>query len=125
MPGASKETAPVVLDTPIHTIRAVELGGFTVMWEKSHVDHDASPLFKGLPDDRCPCPHWCVVTSGQTTMRYADHEETFGPGDVFYCEPGHIPADAAGTEYITFSPTAELHKVMAVVAGNLQAMGAR
>ena len=35
MPGASKETAPIVLDTPIHTIRAAELGGFTVMWEAS------------------------------------------------------------------------------------------
>ncbi|HEX3284202.1 MAG TPA: cupin domain-containing protein [Mycobacterium sp.] len=121
MPGASKETAPVVLDTPIHTIRAVELGEFTVMWETSHIDHDAAPIFKGLPEDRCPCPHWCVVTSGRTTMRYPDHEETFGPGEVFYCPPGHIPADTAGTEYITFSPTAQLNEVMATVAKNLQA----
>jgi hypothetical protein len=53
-------------------------------------------------------------------MRYPDQEETFGPGDVCYCPPGHIPADTAGTEYITFSPTDQLKKVMTVIANNLQ-----
>lgn len=69
MPGASKLTAPLVLDTPIHTIRAVELGELTVMWETSHVDHDAGPLFQGLPGDRCPSPHWCVVIAHPATFR--------------------------------------------------------
>jgi ribosomal protein L16 Arg81 hydroxylase len=57
-------------------------------------------------------------------MRYHDHDETFGPGDVFYCPPGHIPADAAGTEYITFSLTAKLKEVMAVIAKNLETVHA-
>jgi hypothetical protein len=51
-PGASKETAHLVLDTPLHTIRAVELGEFTVMWEAWHIDHDGAPIFAGLPDGR-------------------------------------------------------------------------
>jgi hypothetical protein len=89
------------------------------MWETSHVAHDAAPLFKGLPDDRCPCPHWCIVTAGRTTMKYADREETYGPGDVFYCEPGHVPTDEAGAEYISFSPTDQLQQVMGVVGRNL------
>jgi hypothetical protein len=36
-----------------------------------------------------------------------------------HCPPGHIPADAAGAEYITFSPTAQLQKVMIAIAQNL------
>ena len=35
-------------------------------------DIDATPLYKGLPDDRCQCPHWGYVLSGAVTFRYAD-----------------------------------------------------
>ena len=31
-------------------------------------DVDASPLLRGLPDDRCPCPHWGYVFTGRLTF---------------------------------------------------------
>jgi len=55
---------------------------------------------------------------GRWTARYRDHEETFEAGDVFYAPPGHLPSAAPGTELITFSPSAELVKVNAVIAKN-------
>jgi hypothetical protein len=119
MPGAKKDTTPVAIENPIYVGRVAELGdNYTVVFETIRVDIDTAPIFKGLPDDRCPCPHWGMVVKGRWTARYADHEETFEAGDVFYSPPGHLPLAAPGTELITFSPTAELAKVNAVIAKN-------
>jgi hypothetical protein len=86
-------------------------------------DFDATPLMKGLPDDRCQCPHWGYVIKGGATFRYADREEVFEAGDAFYTPPGHIPVKhEPGTEVVIFSPAEELRKVEAVMMKNLQAM---
>ena len=58
---------------------------------RSAQDIDATPLLKGLPDDRCQCPHWGYVIKGRLTFRFADHEEVFEAGDAFYLPPGHVP----------------------------------
>ena len=123
MPKARKETTPITVDTPWFQARAVELGDFTVAFETRRAEMDSAPFFKGLPDDRCPCPHWGLVVSGRLILRYRDHDEIFEPGDVYYATPGHLPGGAAGTELITFSPTVELEKVNAVLAKNRAAMG--
>ncbi len=38
-----------------------------------------APLFQGLPDDRCQCPHWGYVIKGELRYRFASHEVA---GDV-------------------------------------------
>ncbi|MFN2582740.1 MAG: cupin domain-containing protein [Candidatus Dormibacteria bacterium] len=120
MGKAHKETAPVAVDMPTYTARVIDLGdNFTVAFETIREDRDTSPIFKGLPDDRCPCPHWGLVVSGNMTLRYADHDETFEAGDVYYSPAGHLPFCTAGTELITFSPTDEINKVNAVIARNM------
>jgi hypothetical protein len=118
MPGARKDTTPIAIERPMYVGRVAELGGYTVTFESLRGGIDPAPVFKGLPDDRCPCPHWCIVTSGRITMRYHDHEESFEEGDAFYAPPGHLPLAAPDTELITFSPTADLAKVNAVIAKN-------
>lgn len=124
MPSASKMTTPVAVDLPQLEGRYADLGGFTVGFERFPQDADPAPLFAGLPDDRCPCPHWGVVQSGQITFRWADHEETYGTGDAYYASPGHVPLVVAGTSVVEFSPTDTLGEVMAVVGRNLAAAGA-
>jgi hypothetical protein len=120
MPGAKKDTARVVIETPYgYVARAVELGDFTVQWETFREDRDASPAFKGLPDDNCPCPHWGLVASGRLSLRYEDRTEAFDAGEVCYAPPGHVPIVTAGIELISFSPTDELHKVNAALAKKL------
>jgi hypothetical protein len=123
MPRARKDTAPITVDTPWFQARTVELGDFTVAFETRLEEKDAAPFFKGLPDDRCPCPHWGLVVSGRFTCRYRDHDETFEAGDVYYAAPGHLPGGTAW-ELITFSPTVELEKVNAVLAKNRARIGA-
>jgi hypothetical protein len=122
MPRARKDTTPVAIQNPNYTGRSAELGEFTVVFESLRGGGDTAPFFKVFPDGRCPCPHWGLVMSGNLTLRYGDHEETFEAGDVFYAPPGHLPFSTPNTELITFSPTAELKEVNAVLA---QAQGAK
>ena len=124
MPKASKETASRVEDMGLMEGRYEELGGYTVGFEHFREDADATPLFKGLPDDRCQSPHWGYVLRGTVTFRYPDRDEVYATGDAYYAPPGHIPLITAGTEIVEFSPTAEYGRTMEVVASNLAAMGA-
>jgi hypothetical protein len=121
MPRTSKEEAPILFDEEVAEGRYVELDGYTVGYETYKADVDPAPLFSGLPNDRCQCPHWGVVVRGRVVFRYADHDETFEAGDAYYGAPDHLPLMSEGTEVIEFSPTVELHQTMAVVAQNLEA----
>jgi hypothetical protein len=123
MPSANKMTTPVAVDLPQIQGRYADLDGYTVAFETFTEDVDPAPLFKGLPDDRCQCPHWGIVQSGQVTFRWVDHEETHMTGDAYYAAPGHLPLLAAGTAVVEFSPTDELGRTMAVVEGNLAMAG--
>ena len=119
MPSANKTTTPVSVDLPVMQGRYAELDGYTVGFESFLEDADPGELFRGLPDDRCQCPHWGVVQSGQITFAWADHEETFGAGDVYHAPPGHTPRVTAGTTVVEFSPTEDLARTMSVVQANL------
>jgi hypothetical protein len=121
MPRTNKVEAPVAMESEVLTSRHAELDDFTVVFEEYHVDADGTPVFKGLPDDRCQCPHWGVVVSGELRLRYADGEETYRAGDAYVARPGHVPVVTAGTEVIEFSPTAKLAETLAVLGANMAA----
>ena len=125
MPSASKMSTPIAVDLEEIQGRYAPLGDYTVAFETFKQDVDPATLFVGLPDDRCQCEHWGVVTEGQLTFRWADHEETYVAGDAYFAPPGHLPLVTAGTSIIEFSPADELDKTMAVVQGNLAAAGAQ
>jgi hypothetical protein len=98
--------------------REAELDGYTVAFELYTRDADFGPLFKGLPDDRCQCPHWGVVLKGKLVYAYADGEEVIEAGEAYVARPGHVSKVFAGTELIEFSPTEELAKTRAAIARN-------
>lgn len=122
MPKLSKETAPQVEELGVMVGHYGELDGYTVGFEHFLEDADGTPLFKGLPDDRCQSPHWGYVIQGRVTFRYKDHDEVYESGDAYYAPPGHIPVIAAGTEIVEFSPSEAYRQTMAVVSSNLAAM---
>src|SRR3954467_2499721 len=122
MPKASKQPASRVEDRAVTEGRYEELGGYTVGFETFREDADATPLFRGLPDDRCQAPHWGYVISGSVLFKYADHDEVYEAGDAYYAPPGHIPVVSAGTEVVEFSPTEEYGRTMEVLARNLSAV---
>ena len=113
---------PVGFEVPEGTLRFVDWGGMTIETGKSTAQIDPGPMFKGLPDDRCQCPHWGYVLKGNLRYRFADHDETYGAGEIYYAAPGHLPLIEAGTEYVEFSSSAEIAKTMEVVERNMQAM---
>lgn len=123
MPRTSRQDAPTVAEAGSYAARVGELGGYTVAFETHSADQDYAPLFRGLPDDRCPCPHWGVVLKGEIIYRYADHDEVFREGDAYHAPPSHLPKVTAGTELIEFSPTAQLRETLAVVEKNARAAG--
>src|SRR5215468_9430103 len=96
MPKVSRDTAQLNREGPV---------------EDRHADIDGGEFVRGLPDDKCQCPHWGYVFKGKLTFRTDQGEEVFGPGDAFYLPPGHIPIVAAGSEYLQFSPTEQLQVV--------------
>jgi len=120
MPRSSKDETPVAIDVPEVEIRQVDLDGYTVTFNVFKLDSDPAPLFKGLPNDACQCPHWGVVLKGKVIYRYADHDETYGAGDAYYAPPGHVPLSFPDTETIEFSPAADLRETLAVIGRNMQ-----
>jgi hypothetical protein len=121
MPRTRRDEAPILVEAPEIEGRYVELGKTTVAFERFLVDVDPAPLFRGLPDDRCQCPHWGTVISGRLVFRYADRDEILTAGDAYYAEPGHLPLLSASTEIVEFSPTEQFQVTMAVLGANMAA----
>ena len=125
MPKVSRDSATQGGEFGPVTDRSDRLEGYSVNFTTFREDIDATPLMKGLPDDRCQCPHWGYVIDGKLTFRYADREEVFEAGDAFYTPPGHVPVKhEPGTEVVMFSPADELRKTEAVMMRNMQEMQA-
>jgi hypothetical protein len=123
MPKASKTSAAEHLEMEGFEGHYAEIGGTTVGWETYSDDADLTPLFAGLPDDRCQCEHWGYVFEGKLVFHTADGDETFVGGDAYFVAPGHTPSIFAGTSLVEFSPTDRLQETLEVVNKNAEAMG--
>jgi hypothetical protein len=117
---SSKSSAADSLTMPGYEGHFQELTGYTVGFETYTEDADLAPLFKGLPQDMCQCPHWGVVLKGKLVYHYAEGDEVITEGEAYYAPPGHTPEIFAGTEVVEFSPTGELEKTVAVVNKNME-----
>lgn len=107
------------------TDRSEELEGYSVNFTTFHIDMDQTPMLKGLPDDRCQCPHWGYVLKGSFTFRSAGGEEVIKAGDAFYLPPGHVGvANEPDSEMVQFSPAAELKQTSDVIMKNMEAIQA-
>lgn len=123
MPKISKESATGGGDHGPVVDRSQELDGYVVNFVEFRQNIDATPLMKGLPDDRCQCPHWGYVLEGKMTFRYPDRVEAYCAGEAYYAPPGHVPIEhEPGTKVVQFSPKEELRRTEAVMMKNMQAM---
>lgn len=120
MPSAAKATTPLVQGTDEFEVRSAELADYTVSFETYYADANHTHLFRGLPDDRCQCPHWGVVLKGKLVIHFPDHDETYVAGEAYYLPPGHTPSIFKGGEVVVFSPTKELRESMDVVDENMK-----
>ena len=122
MPSVSRDRIAEVADHGPVEERHEDVDGTTIQFVTFREDIDATPLLRGLPGDRCNCPHWGYVFKGRLTFDLGDHEEVYEAGDAFYLRHGHIPHAEPGTEYLQFSPAEELHAVSEHMQNNMAAM---
>ncbi|MGD8698634.1 MAG: hypothetical protein PVJ43_05050 [Gemmatimonadales bacterium] len=100
---------PVAMDQAgMRVLTPGNWGGMVVELVASTQRVDFSPMFKGLPDDVCPCPHWGYMVRGACTMQYADgSEEKISEGEVYYMPAAHTGWMEPDSAMLVFSPEKE------------------
>ena len=118
MHGQSKDI-PIVFQSGSVYSRDAEWGNMNVAFEGFPKGMDTTPLFKGLPDDRCQCPHWGYLFRGRMRVKFTDREEVISAGEAYYLPPGHNVVIEDDCELLEFSPKGEYQKTMEVAARNM------
>ncbi|TGN65748.1 hypothetical protein EXE59_18650 [Nocardioides eburneiflavus] len=91
--------------------RYVELGDMAIRHARVPAGTDFTPVLKGLPDDRCPSPHWGVVLEGSLRLEHADgSSETASAGEVYYWPAGHTATSTEGAVFIEIGPVAPMRE---------------
>lgn len=118
MRESTKDIPVAVDDGKRLVLRHAVLGSMILEIGSFRAGLDAAPFFRGLPDNRCQCPHWGYVIKGRVRIRYPDREEVLVAGDAYYVEPNHVPFYEEDSEVIEFSPKDLYQRTLWVVAGN-------
>jgi hypothetical protein len=122
MSSVSRASVEHVVDHGPVEERYEDVAGTRIQFLTFREDVDSGPLLRGLPDDRCNCPHWGYVFTGKLTFDLGDREEVYEAGDAFYLSDAHVPHAEPGTEYLQFSPAEELQAVSDTMRRNMEAM---
>jgi hypothetical protein len=97
----------------------VEEGGMTLVRHRIPAGFDSTPLYRGLPDDMCPCEHWCYLAGGELRYRFADGEElAVRAGDAFHVWGGHLADALADAELIELTRSEEYRRKAEHLARN-------
>ena len=118
MGKVSKDSTAEPIEGPGFEGRYGETEGYTIGFERYKEHADMTPLFVGLPDDKCQSPHWGYVFKGKLVYHTAEGDIEITDGEAYYVGPGHTPEIFPDTEIVEFSPTAELNETMEVVTKN-------
>ena len=119
---SKREDIPVVFQSGSTISRDIEWGDMNVAFEAFPAGTDTVPMFKGLPNDACQCPHWGYLFKGKMRIKYADHEEVITAGETYYLPAGHNVMAEEDCEIVEFSPKGEYQKTMEVAARNMENM---
>jgi hypothetical protein len=118
----NKDSAPQVESMPGFEGRYAREDGYILGFESFDQAGDFTPMYQGLPDDRCQSHHWGYVIKGRMIMHRPEGDIVAEAGEAYYVGPGHTgEVGLPGTEVIEFSPASEYDQTMAVVAKNLEA----
>ena len=102
------------------------LGGMSIGYMEVPGTADFTPLFKGLPDDMCPSPHWGYVIEGSLTVKYpGGKEETVNAGEVFYWPAPHTGVVEKNVKFIDISPDGPFKTVMDHLAKKMKEMSGK
>ena len=84
--------------------QVLELGEMVCTRHLIPAGFDPTPYYRGLPDDMCPCEHWCYLARGRLRYRFADGAtQEVATGDAFHLRAGHLAEALEDTELIEFT----------------------
>lgn len=119
---ASRDELPVLVEAGDASIRGADWEGMRVVLVSVPAGSDFGPLLKGLPNDRCPCPHWGYVLKGRLRVDTGGVEEVMTAGDAFYMAAGHTAVAEEDTEFLEVAPSDLHQQAVDGVLRNLAAM---
>ncbi len=112
---------PVAMEAPGVTVRNATWGGMVIGHIELPAGTDFTPMFEGLPNDACHCPHWGYVLAGAVHLKYTDGTvEVTRAGEVFYWPAGHTAWVEEDTVFMDFSPEKEFMEVSEHVAKKME-----
>ena len=84
--------------------QTLELGEMVCARHLIPAGFDSAPYYRGLPNDMCPCEHWCYLVRGRLRYRFANGDaREVEAGDAFHIGAGHLADVLEDTELIEFS----------------------
>lgn len=103
--------------TPDHgngsCFRSVKAGDMEIgaTWVTEPID--TTEMYKGLPNDACPCEHYGYVFSGSFRIRYVDGaEEVVRAGEAYYIPKGHYFLYDEPCHHLEINPHDQLQLLM-------------
>ena len=112
MISMSRNEVPIAIEGDGVELRMRPEGALTVAFVRLPAGAHLGPALRGLPGDRCPCPHWGYMLAGRVRMHTAQGASDYVAGQAFYWAPGHVPEAVEDSEYVDFSPTHEFRPVI-------------
>jgi hypothetical protein len=89
--------------------RYVEWNDMAVRYARLPAGTDMGPVLEGLPNDRCPSPHWGIVLEGSITLVHADGtQETTSAGEAYHWPAGHTAIAEEAVAFLEIGPVAEM-----------------
>jgi hypothetical protein len=121
---ASRNDLPILFGDDSAGLRGIDWNGQRVAILSLPAGGDYTPLFRGLPGDMCPSPHWGYIIKGRVKIKYEDStEETLKTGDVFYLPPGHVPIVEEDLEFFEVAPPDKMDQVIEAFSRNAEPAG--
>jgi hypothetical protein len=103
---AAVHDLPVELEAGELTTRYAEWGPMAVRHAEVPAGTDMTPVLEGLPNDRCPSPHWGIVLEGSIHIRHVDgSQETVKAGELYYWPAGHTAWTDEDVVFLEVGPT--------------------
>ena len=99
-----------------------QVDDYTVDFVTIKQAHSLAGMFKGLPGEACPCPHWGYLFAGKITVSVRRPRRGVRGRRRLLHVPGHVPAAEAGSEFVQFSPREALAEVRDVMMRNAKEM---
>lgn len=91
--------------------RYAEWGDMAVRHAVVPAGTDFAPVLAGLPNDRCPSPHWGIVLDGSITLQHADGtEEVASAGELYHWPAGHTAITDGGVTFIEVGPVGPMRQ---------------